>query len=70
MQQENYMELDGNSRIPFDYGTAIMTQKGGWSIGELFRETYPGLTKKSAVFTTHKLGVKGSLKRTEIYEDR
>jgi len=30
-----YWEVDGNGVVSMDYGTALVTQRGGWTLGEL-----------------------------------
>ena len=36
MNQEELLASDGNSDLlTFDYGQALLTQRGGWTIGEL-----------------------------------
>ena len=70
MKEDYYMNLDGSSTVHFDLGQAIMFQKGGWTMKELFGEKRQGPAEKRIRFTTHKLGVRGQFTRANLYRDR
>lgn len=70
MGEDYYMNLDGNNVVHFDLGQAVMIQKGGWTLKELFGEERQGPTEKRIKFTTHKLGVRGKFARADLYTDR